>query len=59
MTLAADLLAERDAAAIAEIARTVGYSDAFGFNSVQAHPRRPSQQVPAPHLPTGIRSPSS
>ncbi|MCO1653825.1 helix-turn-helix transcriptional regulator, partial [Pseudonocardia sp. S2-4] len=33
MTLAADLLAEREAATIAEVARTVGYSDAFGFSA--------------------------
>ncbi|WP_223840260.1 AraC family transcriptional regulator [Saccharopolyspora pogona] len=33
MTLAADLLADRKAATIAEIARTVGYSDAFGFSA--------------------------
>lgn len=33
MTLAADILAEREAATVAEIARTVGYSDAFGFSA--------------------------
>jgi AraC-like DNA-binding protein len=33
MTLAADLLIERDAATVAEIARTVGYADAFGFSA--------------------------
>ncbi|MGC4942662.1 cupin domain-containing protein [Kribbella sp. DT2] len=33
MTLAADLLAEREAATVAEIARAVGYSDAFGFSA--------------------------
>ncbi|MCE0767299.1 AraC family transcriptional regulator [Pseudonocardia kujensis] len=33
MTLAADMLAEREAATIAEIAREVGYSDAFGFSA--------------------------
>lgn len=33
MTLAADLLVERDAATVAEIARAVGYSDAFGFSA--------------------------
>ncbi|WP_028936412.1 AraC family transcriptional regulator [Pseudonocardia spinosispora] len=33
MTLAADILAERDAATLAEVARTVGYSDAFGFSA--------------------------
>ncbi len=33
MTLAADLLTEREAATIAEIAHTVGYSDAFGFSA--------------------------
>jgi AraC-like DNA-binding protein len=33
MTLAADLLIERRAATIADIARTVGYSDAFGFSA--------------------------
>ncbi|MBQ6644537.1 MAG: AraC family transcriptional regulator [Saccharopolyspora sp.] len=33
MTLAADLLAEREAATIADIARTVGYSDPFGFSA--------------------------
>jgi AraC-like DNA-binding protein len=33
MTLAADLLTEREGATIAEVARTVGYSDAFGFSA--------------------------
>ncbi|GAA2616716.1 MULTISPECIES: AraC family transcriptional regulator [Streptomyces] len=33
MTLAADLLAEREAATVAEIGRTVGYSDAFAFSA--------------------------
>ncbi len=33
MTLAADMLAERETATIAEIARAVGYSDAFGFSA--------------------------
>ncbi|MBK1789127.1 AraC family transcriptional regulator [Prauserella cavernicola] len=33
MTLAADLLVERGAATIAEVARTVGYSDPFGFSA--------------------------
>lgn len=33
MTLAADLLAEREAATLAEIARAVGYSDAFAFSA--------------------------
>ena len=33
MTLAADLLVESEAATIAEIARAVGYSDAFGFSA--------------------------
>jgi AraC-like DNA-binding protein len=33
MTLAADLLAERETATIAEIARAVGYSDPFGFSA--------------------------
>ncbi|BBG03510.1 MULTISPECIES: AraC family transcriptional regulator [Pseudonocardia] len=33
MTLAADLLTGPDAATIAEVARTVGYSDAFGFSA--------------------------
>ncbi|MTD57631.1 AraC family transcriptional regulator [Amycolatopsis pithecellobii] len=33
MTLAADLLLERKAATIADIARTVGYSDPFGFSA--------------------------
>jgi AraC-like DNA-binding protein len=33
MTLAADLLVEREAATIADIARTVGYSDPFGFSA--------------------------
>ncbi|KAA5834303.1 AraC family transcriptional regulator [Saccharopolyspora hirsuta] len=33
MMLAADLLADRETATIAEIARTVGYSDAFGFSA--------------------------
>ncbi|MEU1803771.1 AraC family transcriptional regulator [Streptomyces sp. NPDC019937] len=33
MTLAADLLAEREAATVAEIARAVGYSDAFAFSA--------------------------
>ncbi|AOS64511.1 AraC family transcriptional regulator [Actinoalloteichus hymeniacidonis] len=33
MTLAADLLVEQPAATVAEIARTVGYSDPFGFSA--------------------------
>jgi AraC-like DNA-binding protein len=33
MTLAADLLAEREAATVAEIARAVGYADAFAFSA--------------------------
>ncbi|TQM02793.1 AraC family transcriptional regulator [Pseudonocardia kunmingensis] len=33
MTLAADLLTQRAQATIAEVARTVGYSDAFGFSA--------------------------
>ncbi|HWO64125.1 MAG TPA: AraC family transcriptional regulator [Umezawaea sp.] len=33
MTLAADLLVEREAATVADIARTVGYSDPFGFSA--------------------------
>ncbi|MEV0265766.1 AraC family transcriptional regulator [Streptomyces sp. NPDC050617] len=33
MTLAADLLAEQETATIADIARTVGYSDPFGFSA--------------------------
>ncbi|MFE2938695.1 AraC family transcriptional regulator [Streptomyces sp. NPDC059255] len=33
MTLAADLLAERDATTVAEIAHAVGYSDAFAFSA--------------------------
>ncbi|WP_435154267.1 AraC family transcriptional regulator [Amycolatopsis sacchari] len=33
MTLAADLLAGRHTATLAEVARTVGYSDAFGFSA--------------------------
>ncbi|WP_432496805.1 AraC family transcriptional regulator [Kineococcus auxinigenes] len=33
MTLAADLLLERPTASVAEIARTVGYSDPFGFSA--------------------------
>ncbi|MEJ2887230.1 AraC family transcriptional regulator [Actinomycetospora aeridis] len=33
MTLAADLLIEKDAATVAEVARTVGYADAFGFSA--------------------------
>ena len=33
MTLAADLLVERDAATIAAVARSVGYSDAFAFSA--------------------------
>jgi AraC-like DNA-binding protein len=33
MTLAADMLVEREAATIAEIAGAVGYSDAFGFSA--------------------------
>ena len=32
MTLAADLLVEREAATIAEVARAVGYADAFAFS---------------------------
>jgi AraC-like DNA-binding protein len=33
MTLAADLLVERDAATVADVARAVGYSDPFGFSA--------------------------
>ena len=33
MTLAADLLAGRDAVTVAEVARAVGYADPFGFNA--------------------------
>ncbi|PXY35862.1 AraC family transcriptional regulator [Prauserella flavalba] len=33
MTLAADLLLERDAATVADVARAVGYSDPFGFSA--------------------------
>ncbi|SEF37713.1 AraC-type DNA-binding protein [Amycolatopsis pretoriensis] len=33
MTLAADLLAGRDAATVAEVARAVGYADAFSFSA--------------------------
>jgi AraC-like DNA-binding protein len=33
MTLAADLLVEQKAATVADIARTVGYSDPFGFSA--------------------------
>ena len=33
MALAADLLLERPAATVAEVARTVGYSDPFGFSA--------------------------
>ncbi|MEO3891049.1 AraC family transcriptional regulator [Nonomuraea sp. B5E05] len=33
MTLAADLLAEREAATVAEVAHAVGYSDAFAFSA--------------------------
>ncbi len=32
MTLAADLLVEKEAATVADVARTVGYSDPFGFS---------------------------
>jgi AraC-like DNA-binding protein len=33
MTLAADLLVEREAATVAEVARAVGYSEPFGFSA--------------------------
>jgi AraC-like DNA-binding protein len=33
MTLAADLLVEQDGATIADVARTVGYSDPFAFSA--------------------------
>ncbi|MFJ7217363.1 AraC family transcriptional regulator [Amycolatopsis sp. NPDC098790] len=33
MTLAADLLAERETATVAEVARAVGYADAFSFSA--------------------------
>ncbi|WP_153037236.1 AraC family transcriptional regulator [Amycolatopsis sp. YIM 10] len=33
MTLAADLLLDREAATIADVARTVGYADPFGFSA--------------------------
>ena len=32
MTLAADLLTERETATVAEVARVVGYSDPFAFS---------------------------
>jgi len=33
MTLAADLLFEQETATVADIARTVGYADPFGFSA--------------------------
>ncbi|SHN74799.1 transcriptional regulator, AraC family [Cryptosporangium aurantiacum] len=53
MTLAADLLAEREAATVAEVARAVGYSDAFAFSAAfkrirgvsPSEFRRPEQNV--------------
>jgi AraC-like DNA-binding protein len=33
MALAADLLAERTSATVSEVARHVGYADAFGFSA--------------------------
>ncbi len=33
MTLAADLMAERETATLADVARAVGYADAFGFSA--------------------------
>ncbi|MGW7352134.1 AraC family transcriptional regulator [Streptomyces sp. NPDC054784] len=55
MTLAADLLVERADATVADVARTVGYSDAFGFSAAfkrvrGANPsefRRSTAAVPA------------
>ncbi|GAA4711290.1 AraC-type DNA-binding protein [Promicromonospora umidemergens] len=57
MTLAADLLTERDTATVAEVAHAVGYSDAFAFSaafkrtrgiSPSAWATRTSGPVPAP-----------
>lgn len=56
MTLAADLLAEREAATVAEIGRAVGYSDAFAFSVAfkrirgvsPSEFRRAGTAVPAP-----------
>ncbi|GAA4906993.1 AraC family transcriptional regulator [Streptomonospora salina] len=69
MTLAADLLVERESATIADIARTVGYSDPFGFSaafkrvrganptafrrSAAALAGEPSGAVPARTVPAG------
>lgn len=45
MTLAADLLIQKEHATVAEIARSVGYSDAFGFSAAFKRVRgvRPSE----------------
>jgi AraC-like DNA-binding protein len=55
MTLAADLLVEREGATIAEVARTVGYSDAFGFSAAFKRVRGVN---PSEFRRTGARGPA-
>ncbi|MCC4317904.1 AraC family transcriptional regulator [Streptomyces malaysiensis] len=58
MTLAADLLVERQAATVADIARTVGYSDPFGFSAAFKRVRgiNPSEFRRTATTLTGLRN---
>jgi AraC-like DNA-binding protein len=58
MTLAADLLTEREGATIAEVARSVGYSDAFAFSAAFKRTRgvSPSQFRRAGAVPGPVTS---
>lgn len=56
MTLAADLLTERETETVAQIARAVGYSDAFAFSAAFKRTRgispsayRRAATIPSPH----------
>jgi AraC-like DNA-binding protein len=56
MTLAADRLTERETETVAEIARAVGYSDAFAFSAAFKRTRgispsayRRAATIPSPH----------
>ncbi|WP_214406723.1 AraC family transcriptional regulator [Pseudonocardia lacus] len=58
MTLAADLLVERQAATVAEVARAVGYADPFGFSAAfkrvrGANPSEYRRTATAPLVPSG------
>lgn len=67
MTLAADLLTERETATVAEIARAVGYSDAFAFSAAFKRIRGVSPSeirrtgTAVPERPTGppLRAPGA